>query len=301
MVSTTRYEGTQLSGIKPGSQEEMKIEFHQRFDCGDSKRESCYEGISQIPHRRLSSIPKVISILPEGSCGEDEKLGESDIDLVDELMACLDLLESNYFEDNRHGIERFMKLVNYELVNSVGHGSIASALICGDPSNRSSERLRSIFLTYFCHTKTEYSMDSLLGSDSDSSSSESGASYSEVGDAFSLMGNLKLPATRILASSLEMVWSQYKYEESNLDLSSQFWTKILASITQTMESISEHRIEASLSIKCIRLLRNMDPTTIDPFLQYSLMPFIVHAREFGTSEGDLGLVRESKLLLDGIE
>lgn len=301
MVLETQYEDTQLGDIKLGSNDETKMEFRKHFDREDEHMESFYKGISRVAHRRLSSIPKVISILPEENCGEDEKLGEGDIDLVDELMACLDLLESHYFEDSRHGIERLMNLANYELVNSIGNGSIAQALVCGDSNNRSSERLRSCFLTYFCHTKSSGSMDCLLVSDSDSSSSESGTTYSEVGDSFSLLGSLKVPTTRILASSLELVCSQYKFKEAKLDLSSEFWTKILASIAQTMECISEHRIEASLSIKCIRLLRNMEPTTIDPFLRYSLMPFIVHAREFGTSERDLGLVRESELLLDGLE
>jgi hypothetical protein len=301
---SSRFEGTQLSGVAPAGKQEMKLVFHKHFSRRNVREDGFGASELGFPRRFRAAVPLVVSVLPESCCGDDEKLGDDDLDSVDEFMTCLDPMESNMFEDNRYGIERLIKLVNSELVNSKKTGSIAQALICGGAGDRHKERLRATFLTYICTTneKSGDFFDGLLDSDSDSSrtSSELGSCHSDIGGSFGFTVTLKVPAMRILASSLELIASQYKLEGPRLDLSSKFWTMVLASLAQMMEIVNLRRIEATLSIKCIRLLRSMEPSTFDPFIRYSLMPFVVHAHEFGTSVGDQGLIRESKMLLDGL-
>jgi hypothetical protein len=298
---STRFEGTQLSGVMPDGKQEMKLVFDKHFLRQDRGEEGDSES---VPGYRFRAVPLFVSVLPESCCDEDEKLGDDDLDSVDEFMTCLDLMESGLFEDNRYGIERLIYLVNSELVNSKKTGSMARALVGEGAGERQTERFRAIFLTYICTTnaKSRGGFDGLLDSDSDSSrtSSEFSSCYSDIGGSLGCARTLQVPAMRILASSLELVASDYTLEETKLDLTSRFWTLVLASIAQVMEVANMRRIEATLSIKCMRLLQSMEPSTIDPFIRYSLMPFIVHAHEFGLSAGDKGLTRESKMLLDAV-
>ena len=257
-----------------------------------------------IPH--ITNVPSVITCRPE-STREEQKCNEEDLDSVDEFKAGLDLLESNLFEDNRYGIERLVKLVNSEVVNSKCHGSFAQALLCGNPSNSNEERLRKIFISLFCESRIPYTPSDSMGEDrsfdeySCSLEEESFLSYetSYCSNPEKPVGRnngaLKLPALRVVASSLELLASLEVAEENKVDLSSPFWTEIFRTISYYLANVRS--IEATLSIKCIRLLRKLEPDTIDPYVRYTLFPLVSNAYQFGISRKDRILIREAERLL----
>jgi hypothetical protein len=293
-----RYRDTPIGGVErvgTADKREMKLVFQTHFLRFDNVNDKAMVDLKSkpLPGPRTSSVPTVITCWPETS-GEEQKYNEEDLDSVDEFKVCLDLLESKLYEDNRYGIERLMKLVNSELVNSKKSGSIAHALLCGDSSKAETERLRNVFLSYFCESINPHtSRDSF---DEDESSEES-SRYSDFEESAGRhMGSLKLPALRVVASTLELLAGLEK-KENKVDLSSTFWRRVLGSIVGMLEVVSVRSIEATLSIKCIRLLRKLEPKTIDPYIRYSLLPLVLHAYQFGISGGDRMLVRESERLL----
>lgn len=289
-----RYRGTPIGGggfstgqENPGKRDIIKSVFQSHFLRGGSH--DAAKMTDGLVHR-VSMVP--IAITCGAECHVEEQK-HCDDDSLDELRMCLALLESGLFEDNRYGMERLMKLVNSELVNSKRIGSVAHALVCGDSGILETERLRNVFLAYFCESNICHECQ-----DTDTDSDDSTSTCSGLAEyAGRHLGALKLPALRILASALDLVVMMEKTEENLVDLSSIFWIRLLGSMAEMTEVVHSRRIEATLSIKCIRLLRSMQPNTIDPYVRYSLLPFVLHAHGFGTTRGDRMLVREAAKLL----
>jgi hypothetical protein len=216
---------------------------------------------------------------------------------IDDRMICLELLESNHYGENRRGMERLVAFANSDLVNSRGSNSICYALVCGSENSEYATRLQNVFLSYFCDVdliQASPSFENVEDSDSDSC-------YSDIDDAAGRhMGELRLPALRAMVSSLELVAGLERTEFDNVDLLSPFWCSIVLSMSQMLEVVSIRPMHASLSIKCIRLLYSMDPDALNPVLTSTLMPFLLHAYEYGQTKRNKMLERESLRLLKSL-
>jgi hypothetical protein len=268
----------------------MDEDFHQDNYSGYSKENSPSKVFSQ----RFGAARMIITGGPS-SCQEEQKSWEEDHEPLEEVVMCLDLLESTLLQDNRRGMERMIALVNSELVNSKGEESVAHALLCGEATNERSVRLRNVFSSYFFDEDGSISEFHSDDDDDDSASS----CYSDDVEEYSgrHMGALKLPALRVLVSSLELVAMLEKVPTNKIDLYSSFWKGISKSMSDMIEAVSSHKLRAALSIKSIRLMGEMEPRIVKLLVRHSLLPFIIHAREFGSNTQYKMLVREADKLL----
>jgi len=224
------------------------------------------------------------------------------------FSACVNLLESDCYEDQRIGVELLVVLVNRELVNSKREGSIAESLIFEkeDDDDDLSKRLRAVFRTFFYHQDTFYSdtqrprvgKERTSGRKKDTET-EGSDSTDDTSSFCSDLSNstgrrcrpsFKIPALRAFVSCLELVARSATTQ--TLDLSHGFWQDMLAYLTESLEAINIEKIETALCVKGFRLLRTIDPQTLDPFLKESVLPFVSNAKEYGRSGGDKMLVRE---------
>ena len=226
------------------SNDEEKVD----FDNGIS-----YPSIStQLKKKSTRPIPTEICCGGDGNIVEEEyKSQDNHNDAEEDNFECmLRLLESEFYNDNRDGMYQLMQRTNTELVDSSRHNdSIAQNLLLPDVLTTTNNvcklataaRLRLSFLRF-------------LASDS-----------------------LRLPTLRVLLSTLELVQKTTGGDSSDkIDYSSQFWREILIIISKNLENKEIHKLEAALSIKCVRLLYTMDPTVIGPYVRYTLLPYILH-------------------------
>jgi hypothetical protein len=274
--------------------EESKMEhFHQDNFSGCSPKEN---SPSKVFSQRFGDARLVITCGPS-DYQEEQKSSEKDHQPLDEVM-CLNLLESTLLEDNRRGMERMIAIVNSELVNSKGEESLAHALLCGEATNERSVRLRNVFMSYFCDEDGPTSESSSEDEDDDDSVS---SCYSDVEEYSGRhMGALKLPALRVLVSSLELVSMLENVSTNKIDLYASFWKGISKSMSDMIEAVSSRKLQAALSIKSIRLMGKMEPQIVKSMVRYSLLPYIVHAREYGTNTNYRMLVREADKLMTSL-
>jgi hypothetical protein len=113
--------------------------------------------------------------------------------------------------------------------------------------------------------------------------------------------SLKLPALRVLVSSLELLSRTKRTVSSSssdvIDLSDWFWKTMVAYLTESLEVFNIERVETALCVKVIRLLKSIDSQTMDPFIRNSVIPFITNIKDYGRSSGDKMLVRECDRLM----
>jgi hypothetical protein len=299
---TALFKCTPIGGVEPGGKKgrnEMNLAFRPRFRTPNWQKDKTIveSRPSYLPGKhRIGQVPDMICCQPHNRNSEEHKVCD-DLDPFGEIDVCLELMESGLYEDNRYGMERLVKLVNSELVNSKKRGSIAHALVCGASNYIEADRLRTVFLTYFCETGV--SGESRV--EEEEEKAEDSSTYSDLEEAAGRhMGELKKPALRVLASTLQLIANLERMKENNIDISSNFWRHVLASMAGMTEVVGARRVEVTLSIKCLRLLLQMEPTTMSPYIRYTILPYVLHAKEFGVSKGDRILARESEKLLNSL-
>lgn len=289
---------------------EMKFMFQKCFVQEDESQRRVSDDMSGSSfHQGPIMVPSVITCdSPSPSSATTAKSwsdSEDDNSHSNELFECLDLLDIDIVSNtSRYAMEQLVKLANAELVNSKKNGSVAQALICENGSSRTaSKRLRRIFLACF----HKVSVRDLLNDDgffSQCSDESDMSSLSSTSDAFGRsavvpdFGELRLPALQILISSLNLISVTAESRPNDVDLTGTFWVSILGSLAEIIERIcSSSRVESTLAIKIIRLLHGMQPKIMDPYIRYSVLPYLLHALEFGAEEKDHILVRETEKLL----
>ncbi len=272
--------------------DEMSLVLHARLDDEESNNWEIFDRVSR--GRTTNEVPSMITIYPHPSSSALEvgiDLSQS-VDARSKdccpntLFTCIILMENELcIVDCRIGMEMLVMAVNSELVNLKKQDSIAQAIVCGTEVGYKSEteRLRNLFSS--CFPEHAYKRRS--------------HEHVRVTD----LNNLKLPALRVLASSLELVSMLDANFVREIDLTSMFWVTLLRSMTETVQFVAESRLEATLSIKCIHLLYKLQPSTMGPYIRYSLLPYLLYAFEFGRENGDRMLLREAKTILKhfGIE
>lgn len=234
----------------------------------------------------------------ESASSEEESPAPND------FQACLRLLENKeLFEECRLGMEGLMKIVNDELVGMKTQDSVSQALVYGLEIGCHSEtkRLRRIFLSCFARKSFDFSDDGLFSDSSESGDSSISTNFhqdlSSLGPAH--MAQLKLPALRVLTSSLNL-FVMVEQNDCSVDLSSFFWVSILNSMSSFREVDQSNRLEAALSIKCMRLLHQLDPKPMNAYVRYSVLPYILQAHEYGRTRRDRMLVREASTVLEQV-
>ncbi|KAL3932862.1 MAG: hypothetical protein SGBAC_010648 [Bacillariaceae sp.] len=199
--------------------------------------------------------------------GEEHKSeGSVDEDSA-KYSALLMLLESDFGQDNQYGMQRLVMLANSEFVNSETKESVAEAIIF-DADTDSAERLRLSFLR---HLNSEL---------------------------------LRLAALRVLASTLELAKMNTRGTKAiQLDFSSRYWRGLLEILGAYNKEVEEiERAEATLSIKCLRVLLSLDKTsTIESIIRNSLLWYIQTAYNQACEANDRRLQREARGMLSSLD
>jgi hypothetical protein len=266
-------------------------------DSGSATESTSYERIL-ISGRY--HIPLVITIAP----GPDDQINEhfnveEYITRKDLPALCLQLLESDDYDDIFRGIQRLVVLVNGELVNSKLENSVARVLVFGsDDTDETTSKIRALFPTFFRSSFDESRQDVLQFRDRDVHgvrSTDDASMYSDLtGSTARVFMSLHLPALRILVSALELC---SRVQNQTINLSDEFWQSILRYMTRTIEDDNILGIATALVVKSLRLLRTIDPRAMEPYIKYSLLPSILNVKEKGKSSKDKMLVRECDRLL----
>jgi hypothetical protein len=260
-----------------------------------------YEPLPKESNRSETPVVLIsgISLQKCSDAGEEKK--QADEDSLDEFHIFLGLLESRDYDENRGGLERLIYMVNTELVNSAKiNESMAHVLACGGPQSDDNRRLRAAFLSFFCNKDhTGVSSPEVVGieaaySDDDRDVRLMDADFDQAGGKHN--GALRLPALRALTSSLELLASS-KGEGPKLDLESNFWKLVITSLSNMVENVEARRIDAALSIRCLRLLWQVETPLISSLIRYSLFPCILHAKDVGNQTRYRMLVKEVDALL----
>ena len=230
--------------------------------------------------RKQKTLPEEISFLSSSSvhsdlesetCLQNQRSIESvaygtksQLD-VHNKHVCLELLESEGFDDNCVGMEHLLSLINRELVNSSSFASsdtrsIAYSLICDNGYQQNggefSRRLRDAFPSFLVevHRKTHYAKGDSFDTESTaslSSSSNSSSSSSTTGSehmngsehAVFAKTSLKLPALQILVSSLQLVTRTRRISRRqssfsiSMDMGDTFWRQILTYMTACLQDL----------------------------------------------------------------
>jgi hypothetical protein len=96
------------------------------------------------------------------------------------------------------------------------------------------------------------------------------------------VGRLHLLALKVLSQSLESV-TQSSSRPLAIDLSSVFWRNILQTLYCNLQVASSRPLEASLSIRCLRLLQTLEPSTLTALVPSpsSLHECLSRAHQYG--------------------
>ena len=229
----------------------------------------------------------------------EEEKERFDDDSLEEFKITLALLESTDFDENKQGMERLVCIANSELVNSIiCPWSIARLLTEEVPKqNHDAQRLQAALLTYFCDLNTlGLSPIALLQSGECLSDDDDSLASTNNENAGKHNGRLRLAGLRVLASSLQLLASTHDHD-GKVELESPFWKLMIQSLSNILEAPNSQRIEAAFAVKCIRLLRELEPESIDSVVQHSMLPYVLHARDFGRHNRCRMLVREAEALL----
>ena len=213
----------------------------------------------------------------------------------DALEICHDLLDSERYDQKLLGMESLCILTDPSKVSKQAADRAARVLIYGDADDSLS--IHRLLEQYFVdieltnHERADY-YDS---DDEDDDGEPRGLGYSQG----SYFGAMHLLALRTLANSLESI--SYQKENKSalapLDLSSPFWRTVTTALVYDLEVASHRPIEATLSAKCLRLLKSLEPKVLSITCgRTHLLPFLENAHQFG-KDHHLGLERESKRLM----
>lgn len=213
------------------------------------------------------NVHAVVACTAQGDV-EDEHKSESVDGDSEKYGSLLLLLESEFALDAQYGMQRLVTLANTEFINAETKGSVAEAIVF-DADSDAAERLRRSFLRHL---------------------------NSEV---------LRLAALRVLASTLELAKTQKRGTttlEVPVDFTSRHWGLVLAALAYTDDLEEIERAEATLSIKCLRLLLELDSaTTVDSYIRGSLLPFLQGSYREACEANDGRLQREARGMLSSLD
>jgi hypothetical protein len=216
----------------------------------------------------------------------------------DALEICKDLLDSDYIDQHRLGLESLCCLTDPTKVRSQDSDRISRTIIYGESDGDKS--LQDNFETYFCGVELPMGNDSDDNSGYDSEEDGKALAY-EQGNYFGAMHILSL---RVLSHSLESIaWQKEKGAASMslapFNLTSLFWGTVLQALYYNLEVAAHRPLEASLSAKCLRLLQSLEPQ-LTANGNMHLLSSLQSANQYG-KEHSLSLEQESEQLMGRIE
>jgi hypothetical protein len=188
------------------------------------------------------------------------------------LEICRQLLKSEHLDENRLGLESLYILTDPSKVFAEDANQ-ASSVILLDSS------FHDLFEKYFSHIELIHNEPM----DADDSNGYAILEY-EQGQFF---GCLHLLALKVLSHALESAAWKHQSSRISVDLSSLFWGTVLQALYCNLKVASRRPLEASLSIRCLRLLQTLEPTTILNMAtsRRRLRELLLSAHQYGRQHG----------------
>lgn len=199
------------------------------------------------------------------------------------LECCKDMLQSERLDANRLGLESLCTLTDPSKMLSKDADQ-ACHLILTDST------WQGLLEKYFVDMKS-------AGNNTDDSMEVDGVTMDyEQGEFF---GSLHLLALKVLAQTLES--SPPSHRSLSIDLDSMFWTTILQALYYNTQVASCRPLEASVSIRCLRLLQTLEPSTLNSApSQNGLQQFLNSAHQYGRDH-NRSLEQETDQLMGRLE
>jgi hypothetical protein len=114
-------------------------------------------------------------------------------------------------------------------------------------------------------------------------------------------GSLHLLSLKVLSQSLESAAYNQSSNQIPIDLSSFFWQTILQALYYNLQVASRRPLKASVSIRCLRLLQTVEPSTLKLVPSQSrLHEFLSSARQYGRDHSR-SLEQETEQLMGRLE
>jgi hypothetical protein len=174
---------------------------------------------------------------------------------------------------------------------------ISEALIYGGGEATPEGVLRQVFASLFCG-KEDCCGESL---DQDFEEEDEDLDDNKDGDDHPWgrhLGALHLPAIKLLITCLGIIQAETKYKRNPIDFASQVWGSMFNTLAHNIRECHHDNAEfTGYSVKCLRILHDLEPATIGPIVIYTLFPFLISAQEYGKMQGGGMLEEESQELL----
>ena len=188
------------------------------------------------------------------------------------LKICSSLLKSQRLDENRLGLESLVTLTDPSKV-AAKDADKACQLVLSDKT------YQDLLDKYFCDMqKCPKPQD-----DDDLMDYEQGPFF----------GSLHLLALKVLVHALESA----VHKKAPIDMNQPFWTSSLQALVYNLSVASHRPLEASLSIKCLRLLQTVEPSCISG---YELEEFLSTAHQYGRDHS-VSLEQETEQLMGRLE
>jgi hypothetical protein len=203
------------------------------------------------------------------------------------LELCQRMLESGRLDENRLGLESLCILTDPSKVLAKDADQV-SRVILSDSS------FRTLLAKYFVHTGLNHNHEPITSSMHEECRDDDIAMDYEQGQFF---GCLHFLALQVLSHALGSVANQQQSPSSrhnrtsssslSTDFSASFWQRVLQALYYNLRVASRRPLEASLSIRCLRLLQTVEPSTtftlesVAPVNQRRLYECLLSARQYG--------------------
>jgi hypothetical protein len=208
------------------------------------------------------------------------------------VSACLNLLADDCIIQNRLGIEQLNALMQPTTPDEMFPAQatlISQALIYGGGEGATPEGdLRHFFAALICEKED---CDERLDRDFEEEDLDSENPWG--GHA----GALHLPTIKLFITCLEIIQAETKYKRNPIDFASQVWGRMFDTLAHNIRECHHSAEFTGYSVKCLRILHELEPATIGPIVKYTLFPFLISAQEYGNLQGCSMLEEESQRLL----
>jgi hypothetical protein len=201
--------------------------------------------------------------------------------LTTTLDLCRRMLESGRLDENRLGLESLCILTD-PCKALAKDADQASRVILSDGS------FQTLLAKYFVHMGLIHDHEPTTVNMHEEGGDDDIAMNYEQGQFF---GCLHFLALQILSHALESVAynqqssSRHSSSSLSIDFSALFWQRVLQALYYNLKVASRRPLEASLSIRCLRLLQTVEPSTtlesVAPVNQRRLYECLLRARQYG--------------------
>ena len=190
--------------------------------------------------------------------------------LATALELCQQMLESGRLDENRLGLESLCILTDPSKVMAKDADLAAHTILSNDSFQR-------LMVEYFLHMKVSNSDEPTFAHD------DNDGDITMNYEQGSFFGSMHFLALKIVSQSLELV--QQQPIKASIDLSASFWHTVLQALYYNLKVASNRPLEASISIRCLRLLQTVEPTmgleSAELANQRGLYECLLSARQYG--------------------